>query len=118
MNKTNLPNILFFKTETTGNPLGYSYVTIAKDQIAIQAGDYLEYDIFIDLVSPLSQAGLDMHFKYRDKHDSHNGNGNHDFQQRKAFIIQRSRIPDKVSCWGEMVLSKKKPGNVFHLLCE
>ena len=62
MNKTNEPNIIFFKTETTGHPLGYSYVTIAKDQITIQAGDYLEYDIFIDITSPLSQAGLEMHF--------------------------------------------------------
>ncbi len=58
----NLPNILFFKTETNGHPLGYSYMTIAKDRITIQPGDCLEYDIYIDLTSPLSQAGMDMHF--------------------------------------------------------
>ena len=62
MNNSNPPNVLFFKTETMGHPLGYSYVTIAKDQIKIQAGDFLEYDIFIDITAPLSQAGLEMHF--------------------------------------------------------
>lgn len=62
MNNSIHPNVLFFKTETEGHPLGYSYVTIAKDQIKIQAGDALEYDIYIDITSPLSQAGLEMHF--------------------------------------------------------
>ena len=62
MKQSNQPNMLFFKTETKGHPLGYSYVTIAKDQITIQEGDFLEYDIFIDIISPLSQAGVDMHF--------------------------------------------------------
>ncbi len=62
MNNSSHPNVLFFKTETEGQPLGYSYVTIAKDQINIQPGDALEYDILIDITSPLSQAGLEMHF--------------------------------------------------------
>ncbi len=62
MHNSNPPNILFFKTETSGHPLGYSYVTIANDRIKIQDGDHLEYDIFIDITSPLSQAGLEMHF--------------------------------------------------------
>lgn len=62
MSQPNLPNVLFFKTETEGHPLGYSYVTIANDPITIQSGDFLEYDIYIDLSSPLSQAGVDVHF--------------------------------------------------------
>jgi len=61
MKNLHQPDILFFKTETEGHPLGYSYVTISKDQVKIQPGDHLEYDIFIDLVSPLSQAGVEMH---------------------------------------------------------
>ena len=56
------PDILFFKTETDGHPLGYSYMTIAKDKIKIEPGDHLEYDIFIDITSPLSQAGVELHF--------------------------------------------------------
>ena len=61
MNNSNQPDILFFKTETEGHPLGYSYISIANDQVKIQPGDFLEYDIFIDLISPLSQAGVEMH---------------------------------------------------------
>ncbi len=62
MNNAPEPNVLFFKTETTGHPLGYSYVTIAHGPVTIEAGDTLEYDIFIDLTSPLSQAGVELHF--------------------------------------------------------
>ncbi|MDZ7318283.1 MAG: glycosyl hydrolase-related protein [candidate division KSB1 bacterium] len=62
MNNDNERNVLFFKTETAGHPLGYSYVTIARGPVTIKAGDALEYDIFIDLTSPLSQAGVELHF--------------------------------------------------------
>jgi len=61
MTKSNQPDILFFKTETEGHPLGYSYISIADDQVKIQAGDFLEYDVFFDIISPLSQAGVEMH---------------------------------------------------------
>jgi len=62
MSQAPLPNVLFFKTETDGHPLGYSYITIATDPITIHPGDCLEYDIYIDMSSPVSQAGVDMHF--------------------------------------------------------
>ncbi|MDW7759230.1 MAG: glycoside hydrolase family 38 C-terminal domain-containing protein [Acidobacteriota bacterium] len=56
------PDTLFFKTETPGHPLGYSYVTITNDAYVIREGDCLEYEIYIDTASPLSQAGVDIHF--------------------------------------------------------
>ncbi|MCI0514749.1 hypothetical protein L0128_16155, partial [candidate division KSB1 bacterium] len=54
------PQVLFFKTESKGHPLGYSYVTFAEANYTIQPDDFFEYDIFIDLTSPLSQAGIDL----------------------------------------------------------
>ena len=61
MTPSSQPDILFFRTETEGHPLGYSYISIAKDRVEIQERDFLEYDIFIDIISPLSQAGVEMH---------------------------------------------------------
>ena len=62
MVKSNEPNVLFFKTEGEGHALGHSYWTIAKDLVQIHEGDVLEYDIFIDIISPLIQSGVDLHF--------------------------------------------------------
>ena len=61
MNNPNQPDILFFKTETDGHPLGYSYISIADDQVKIQGGDYLEYDVFIDITDVIEKklAALD-----------------------------------------------------------
>ncbi|MBN1350738.1 alpha-mannosidase [candidate division KSB1 bacterium] len=63
MAKTTKPDVLFFKSEGEGHALGYSYWSIAKDEITIREGDALEYDIFIDINSPLIQSGVDIHFK-------------------------------------------------------
>jgi alpha-mannosidase len=56
------PDVLFFKSESDGNPRGYSYITIAKSDYVLQEGDVFEYEIFIDVASPRIQAGADITF--------------------------------------------------------
>ncbi len=94
MNQPHPPNVLFFKTETDGHPLGYSYVTIADDAITIQPGDFLEYDIYIDLSSPLSQAGVDLHFR--------SGRAMRDcmvFDQQDMWSHPMTNLYDAVDTW-------------------
>ncbi|MFC2084305.1 alpha-mannosidase [Bacteroidota bacterium] len=56
------PNILFFKSESNGCPNGYAYISISEKKYKIQPGDHLEYDVYIDLASPVIKSGVDIHF--------------------------------------------------------
>lgn len=58
-----IPDVLFFKAESDGNPRGYSYITISEKEYIIREGDVLEFEMVVDIVSPVIQAGIEMHFE-------------------------------------------------------
>ncbi|MCK5739902.1 hypothetical protein KAH55_11995, partial [bacterium] len=53
--------ILFFKADGSGEPGAYTYWTISKKHYQIQPDDVLEYDIFIDSITPMPQVAVDVH---------------------------------------------------------
>jgi len=55
--------ILFFKAEGQAAALGHTYYTISKQTYRIQAGDVLEYEVYIDKISSQLQAGVDLYFQ-------------------------------------------------------